>query len=115
MNPWNLHDVLLAKHAQHVVLIHFPIALYITGVLADLAAALTRRRDLEMVAFWNLSLAAISAVPAAITGVLAWQWELSGRHPKGILLFHLLAGSTSLLLILTVWLVHERARRKHKN
>src|SRR6266481_1873519 len=29
--------VLLAKHAQHVVLVHFPIALFITGVAFDWA------------------------------------------------------------------------------
>src|SRR5947209_4088446 len=29
MNPFDLKTVLLAKHAQHVVLIHFPIALFI--------------------------------------------------------------------------------------
>ena len=28
MNPFDLRTVLLAKHAQHVALIHFPIALY---------------------------------------------------------------------------------------
>jgi hypothetical protein len=28
VNPFDLKTVLLAKHAQHVVLIHFPIALF---------------------------------------------------------------------------------------
>lgn len=36
-NPFDLRTVLLARHAQHVVLIHFPIALYLAGVLLDLA------------------------------------------------------------------------------
>jgi uncharacterized membrane protein len=31
VNPFDLKTVLLAKHAQHVVLIHFPIALFITA------------------------------------------------------------------------------------
>jgi uncharacterized membrane protein len=31
-NPFDLKTVFLAKHAQHVVLIHFPIALFITAV-----------------------------------------------------------------------------------
>jgi len=38
--------VLLAKHAQHVVLVHFPIALFITGVAFDLAAQWTKRKAL---------------------------------------------------------------------
>ena len=37
MNPWDIRAALLAKHAQHVVLIHFPIALFLAGVAFDLA------------------------------------------------------------------------------
>jgi hypothetical protein len=36
VHPFDLKTALLAKHAQHVVLIHFPIALFITGVAFDL-------------------------------------------------------------------------------
>ena len=32
VNSFDLRTILLAKHAQHVVLIHFPIALFMTGV-----------------------------------------------------------------------------------
>ncbi len=35
-NPFDLRTVLLAKHGQHVVLIHFPIALFMSGVAFDL-------------------------------------------------------------------------------
>jgi len=112
MNPWDIRAALLAKHAQHVVLIHFPIALFLVGVAFDLAASLTRRKDLAMAAYYNLALAALSALPAAATGVLAWRWELEGRRLKGILLFHLLAGSASLLLMLVVWRVHIKTVRQ---
>jgi len=40
VNPFDLKTVLLAKHAQHVVLIHFPIALFIAAVAFDLISAL---------------------------------------------------------------------------
>jgi uncharacterized membrane protein len=36
LNPFDLKTVFLAKHAQHVVLIHFPIALLISAVAFDL-------------------------------------------------------------------------------
>ena len=39
VSPFDWRSVLLARHAQHVVLIHFPIALFITGVLFDVAVA----------------------------------------------------------------------------
>ena len=38
INPFDLKSALLAKHAQHVVLIHFPIALFISSVAFDLLA-----------------------------------------------------------------------------
>lgn len=112
MNPWDIHAALLAKHAQHVVLIHFPIALCLTGILLDVTAAWTKRKDLALVAYWNLTLAALTAIPAVITGLLAWQLELEGHHLKGILLFHLLAASSSVLLVFAIWLSHFRQRRQ---
>lgn len=112
MNPFDIRTALLAKHAQHVVLIHFPIALFLTGVALDLAATLTRRKELAVAAYYNLTFAALSALPAALTGVLAWQWELEGKRLKGILLYHLLAGCASLLLMLVVWRLQVRIRRQ---
>jgi uncharacterized membrane protein len=39
VNPFDLKTVFMAKHAQHVVLIHFPIALFIAAVAFDYFAA----------------------------------------------------------------------------
>jgi len=35
MHPFDIKTIFFAKHAQHVVLIHFPIALFIIGVVFD--------------------------------------------------------------------------------
>lgn len=114
MHPFDMKTVLFAKHAQHVVLIHFPIALFIVGVLFDLLAQWTNRRLLAAAAYCNLFAAALSTIPVLITGILAWQWELEGQHLKGILLMHLVLGSVSSLLIWIVWFIHARAQRKHE-
>ena len=58
-NPFDPKTVFLAKHAQHVVLIHFPIALFITGVAFDSAAQWSKRQVLAAVAGYNLISAAI--------------------------------------------------------
>ncbi len=108
MSPWDPRTAILAKHAQHVVIIHFPIALFIAGVLFDYIATWTHRKDLALVAYCNFCGAFLAAVPAALTGLLAWQWELEGRRLKGILLMHLLSGCASLMLIAAVWWVHRR-------
>ena len=112
VNPFDLKTVLLAKHAQHVVLIHFPIALFITAVGFDVIAQWTKRRGLEDAAYYNLLVAATSTVPVLATGVLAWQFQLEGQRLKGILLLHLVLACVSSVLIWLVWWLHFRARRR---
>ena len=112
VNPFDLKTAFLAKHAQHVVLIHFPIALFITAVLFDFVAQWTRRRGLADAAYYNLLWAAISTVPVVATGILAWQFQLDGQKLKGILLLHLVLACVSSVLIWLVWWVHFRARRR---
>jgi uncharacterized membrane protein len=112
LHPFDIRAALLAKHAQHVVLIHFPIALFITGVVFDFLAQSPRRRVLAVVAYYNLLGAAISAVPVIATGILAWQFQLEGQRLKGVLLMHLVLGWTSAILIWIAWGLHLGARRK---
>ena len=112
MNPFDIKAALLAKHAQHVVLIHFPIALFIAGVVFDFLAQKTRKRGLAGAAYYNLLGAAIFAVPAVATGILAWQFQLEGQKLKGILLMHLVLGSTSTILVWVAWGLHVGAERQ---
>jgi uncharacterized membrane protein len=111
LHPFDLKAALLAKHAQHVVLIHFPIALLLTGVAFDAASQWTQRQALAIAAYYNLSVAAISALPVVASGLLAWQWQLGGHRPKGTLLLHLVLGAASTVTIWLVWWLHQRARR----
>ena len=46
-NPFDIRTVLLAKHAQHVVLIHFPIALFTAAVAFDFLAQWTKDRTMS--------------------------------------------------------------------
>jgi uncharacterized membrane protein len=112
LHPFDIKSVIFAKHAQHVVLIHFPIALFIIGVLFDFLAYRTRRRVLAAAAYCNLFAAALATIPVLITGILAWQWELEGQRLKGVLLLHLVFGVVSSVLIWIVWLIHLRTKRK---
>jgi uncharacterized membrane protein len=112
MHPFDLREMLLEKHAQHVVLIHFPIALFIAGVGLDFVAQWTKRETLRNVAYVNLLLAAVMVVPAVVTGLMAWQWALEGHRIKGILLLHIVFASASAVVIWIVWWIHFRARRE---
>jgi uncharacterized membrane protein len=110
-NPFDLKTTLLAKHAQHVALIHFPIALFIAAVAFDFIAFWTKRRGLANAAYCNLLVAALSTVPAVATGILAWQFQLEGQRLKGTLLLHLVFAGASSLLIWLAWWLHFRSRR----
>lgn len=111
MSPFDCRSVLLARHAQHVVFIHFPIALFMTGVLFDVLAVWRRRDEFALVAYYHFCVAAAFTIPTILTGLIAWQWALDGQQLKGTLLLHLLCGLAASLVILIVWLLEHQARK----
>jgi len=111
MNPLDPRSVLFPRHAQHVVLIHFPIALCLVSIVFDFLAQWTKKRVLAEVAYYNLLVAAISTVPVVVTGLLAWRWQLEGQRLKGTLLLHLVLGLFATAMIWLVWSLHFRAHR----
>jgi uncharacterized membrane protein len=116
MNPFDIKAVLLAKHAQHVVLIHFPIALFMASFAFDLLARWRRDRALATAAYYNLIGAAVAALPAAATGLVAWQWQLEGERLKGNLQLHLILGLTSSVMIwLLAWWRTRRRRTSQES
>jgi uncharacterized membrane protein len=112
LNPFDIKSVLLAKHAQHVVMIHFPIALFIAGVAFDVVAQWRKKSGLAAATYYNLLVAAVSTLPVMVTGIIAWRWQLEGARLRGNLLLHLVLGILSSLLIWLVWWVHYNARRR---
>jgi uncharacterized membrane protein len=112
MNPFDLKSVLLAKHAQHVALVHFPIALIFVSVAFDLLSLRKQNLALLRAAYYTVVAAAIAAVPTVATGILAWQLQFEGKAPRGNLKLHMfLALSSSILIWLVCWL-HIREQRK---
>ena len=111
MSPFDPRSLIFAKHAQHVVLVHFPIALCLVSILFDFIAQWRKSHVLAEVAYYNLLVAAISTVPVLATGLLAWHFQLEGQRLKGKLLLHLVLGSVAACLIWVVWSIHFRAHR----
>jgi uncharacterized membrane protein len=112
MNPFDLKSVLLAKHAQHVAMVHFPIALIFVSVLFDLLSLRKQSHALLRAAYYTVVVAAISAVPTIATGLLAWQLQLEGSRLKGNLKLHLILALCSSALIWLVCWLHIREQRK---
>ena len=108
---FDVKAVLFAKHAQHIVMIHFPIALFFASGFFDLIAYRMKSAPLRSAAYYNLVAASISSVLAIGTGVVAWQIIYGGGTPKGIILFHLIGAMTSFALVWLLAVIRYRERK----
>jgi len=111
VNPFDLRTIVLEKHAQHVVFIHFPIALFIAGVLFDLTSGGKRDSELACATSLNLSVAAALLLPTIAAGVLAWQFAFGGAKLEGLILLHFVAALSAALLMIASWWLHWQARK----
>ena len=111
-NPFDLKAALLAGHAQHPVIVHFPIALFIASAVFDILAIWRKQSGLATVGYFNLVGAAITVPLAIATGLAAWRWQLEGATLKGNLQLHLICALTSAVLIVGLCLkrLHLRAK-----
>jgi uncharacterized membrane protein len=111
-NPFDVKAALLAGHAQHPVLVHFPIALFIASAVFEVLAVWRKQPVFASVAYYNLVGAALSLPVTIATGLGAWQWQLEGAKLKGNLLLHLICALTSALLIFFLCWMRSRLRAK---
>jgi uncharacterized membrane protein len=113
LNPFDLKAALLAGHAQHPVLVHFPIGLFIASIVFDLVAIWRKQPVFATVAYYNLLGAALTVPLAIATGLAAWQWQLEGATIKGNLRLHMICAFTSALLIFFLCWTRSRLRAKN--
>ena len=111
-NPFDPRTVLFAKHAQHVVLVHFPIGLCLTSVIFEVLGKWRSDDKLISASYYNQLAAAVASVPVVITGILAWRFQLEGAHLKGNLLMHLIFGWLSSLLMWSVLLMYRKTESR---
>jgi uncharacterized membrane protein len=104
----------MAGHAQHPVIVHFPIALFIASAVFEILAIWRKQPVLAAVGYFNLLGAAITVPFAIATGVGAWQWQLEGATLKGNLRLHMIFALTTAALILGLCWKRLRLRAKGK-
>ena len=112
-NPFDVKAALLQGHAQHPVIVHFPIALFIASAAFEVFAIWRKQPVLASVAYFNLVGAAITVPLAIATGLGAWQWQLEGAALKGNLRLHLIFALTSASLIFVLFWMRSRLRAKN--
>ena len=112
VNPFDVKAALLQGHAQHPVIIHFPIALFIASAVFELLAVWRKQPIFAAVAYYNLLGAALPVPLAIATGLGAWRWQLEGAAIKGNLRLHMICALTSALLIFFLCWMRSRLRAK---
>jgi uncharacterized membrane protein len=112
VNPFDIKSALLAKHAQHVALVHFPIALIVVSVVFDVLAIQRKSLTLLNAAYYTLIVASISVVPTIATGLLAWQLQFEGKALRGNLRLHMMLALFSSAMIWLVCWLHIKVQRK---
>src|SRR5213076_2768572 len=110
-NPFDLKAALMAGHAQHPVIVHFPIALFIASAVFDILAIWRKEPVLAAVGYFNLVGAAITIPFTIATGLAAWQWQLEGATLKGNLRLHLVFATTTAAIILILFWKRFRLRK----
>jgi uncharacterized membrane protein len=95
-------------HPWHTLVVHFPIALTGAALLFVVLAAWRRSGWLEHAAYFSLALAAISTIPAGLTGlrdhIVRYDWTAPLVGQKIFL-------ALSLLALATVTVLSRRGRR----
>src|SRR5262249_30127746 len=111
-NPFDLKAALLAGHAQHPVIVHFPIALFIASAVFETLAIWRKQPVLASVAYFNLLGAALSLPFTIATGLGAWQWQLEGATLTENLRLHLIFAITTAAFTLAAYVRRARLRSK---
>lgn len=95
--------------AYHIVLVHFPIALWTTAALAILIRALSNSAfamACDRVLVPLLVLGAVGGTAAYVVGLLVWPWEALAASPLGR--NHMLVATWSLAYWILVTIVRWR-------
>ena len=111
-SPFDPRSVLFAKHAQHLVLVHFPIGLCLTSTIFEVLGKWRSNAALISASYYNQLSAAIASLPVIVTGLLAWRFQLEGATLKGNLLLHLIFGVTTSFLMWSVVALYRRTETK---
>src|SRR5215207_2102161 len=91
-------------HPVHPMLIVFPLGLFISAVVFDLARLWSGNDTLAVVSFWNIAGGILGGLLAAVFGLLDWLAIPAGTRAKRIGLFHGALNVTMVMLFAAVWI-----------
>lgn len=96
-------------HPLHLMLVSFPIGLWVTAAVFDIIHFITGNGYWSGIAFWMIAVGGISAVLAALTGALDWTGIPKDTVARRVGLIHGIGNSIVLLLFVASWLLRLNA------
>lgn len=99
----------LLGHPIHQMLIVFPLGLLATSFFFDIAYLITRRPDLETVAFWMIAAGVVFGLIAAVFGLIDWLAIPKNTRARAIGVWHGLGNVVVTLLFAVSWFTRNAA------
>lgn len=102
---------LFPKHAQHPIVVHFPVALFFSSLFFDAVGLWKRWETWRITGRFLLASAVITTAPSILTGLLAWRFRFGGAPLEGLLLYHLATSIGFTGLLCGMWWARSRYDR----
>jgi uncharacterized membrane protein len=98
------------KNGYHPAIVHFPIALFIAGLILDFIGMIRQDKTLLLAGWYNIVLAAITSLGGILSGVFAMA--LMKLPYRGLIFEHMLyaAGSTVAIWIMVGMRLHRHEK-----
>lgn len=98
------------KNGYHPAIVHFPIGLFLAGLLLDFIGMVKNQKALLLAGWYNLVLAAASTIFAALSGVLAMS--LMKLPYKGLIFDHMIyaVGASVIMWLMVALRVHRHEK-----
>jgi uncharacterized membrane protein len=90
-------------HPVHPMLVMFPLGLFVTAVIFDLADLVAAPALLGEVAYWNIAAGLVGGVLAALAGLVDLVAIPGGTRAKRVGLAHALVNAGVMVLFAAVW------------
>jgi len=101
---------LIPKNGFHPAIVHFPIGLFIAGLVLDFLGMVRKDKTLLQAGWYNIIFAALTAFAGIGSGLLAMF--MKKLQPQGLMLNHILyaSGATLIMCVLVGMRVHRHEK-----
>jgi uncharacterized membrane protein len=99
---------LIPKNAYHPAVVHFPIALFIGGLFLDFVGMIRRDKTLLLAGWFNIVMAAVTALAGLATGVAAMALKILPY--RGLIFDHM---QYAVLSTVIIWILVAMRMHRH--